>query len=86
VQRWTKDEIRRRLPAMAMTRFQCGKCGLEATQIGSASRYVPSVDPDKWNQLCVMAAAARENGAPADPVSVNCPYLQLRTMRRESSP
>jgi hypothetical protein len=65
---------------MPISRFICGKCGVEATRIGSATSYVPSVDSASWERLCVMAARARENGEPADPMSVDCPYLKSRVV------
>jgi hypothetical protein len=71
--------------SMPMSRFQCVKCGVEATRIGSTRSYVPSVDPVKWEELCVMAARARASGGPADPMSVDCPYLKTHVVEQEDA-
>lgn len=68
---------------MAIVRFTCSRCGLEATRIGYADRGMTSVDPDAWLQLCVSAARARASGDPDDPLSVNCPFLQASFDVRE---
>jgi hypothetical protein len=61
---------------MPISRFLCGKCGVDATRVGSATGYVTSVDAASWERLCVMAARARQDGEPADPMNVDCPYLK----------
>lgn len=67
---------------MPIIRIQCSRCGLEATRIGYGDRAMTSVDPDVWLERCESAAAARERGDPADPLSVNCPYLQASVRTR----
>jgi hypothetical protein len=64
---------------VAIVRFKCSRCGLEATRIGYGDRGMTSVDPDVWVELCVAAAEARAGGDPGDPLSVNCPFLQAST-------
>lgn len=66
-----------------IARIKCSRCGLEATRIGYADRGMTSVDPEAWLQLCEAAAKARDSGDPADPLSVNCPYLQASAEVRE---
>jgi hypothetical protein len=61
---------------MPVCRFQCARCGIEATQVGANERAVVSVSSEEWTRRCEMAEKARAAGEPVDPLSVDCPYLK----------